>query len=108
MDPICCLKPAEKPYCTCSFDELFAVIGRKWALVILNLLNNYRTLGYNQMLNKISGITPKAFGDKLKLLEEKELVEKNTNRKPLRTTYALTPKGEEFLLSLLKFFSPRT
>lgn len=100
----CCLKPEEKSLCTCAYEELFDVIGKKWAVVILNLLRSHGSLGYNEIFNKISGITPKSFGDKLKLLEERRLIARRITEKPLRTTYTLTDEGRNLSGHLLSIF----
>ena len=105
MNPECCLKPNEKHLCSCSSDELLDVVGKKWAIVILKLIHAYGSLGYNAMFNKISGITPKAFGDKLRLLIGRGLIAKQTTEKPLRATYRLTPDGESLLESLEPFLA---
>lgn len=105
MNSKCCLKPQEKHLCTCSYEEVLHLVGRKWTVVILNLLNSYGQLGYNAMLAKISGVTPKAFGDKLKVLEEKGLVTRRVTEKPLRSTYSLTAEGKSLLEGLLPFFN---
>lgn len=105
MNSECCLKPQEKQLCTCSYEEVFHLVGRKWTVVILNLLHSYGSLGYNAMLAKISGITPKAFGDKLKALEEKGLIEKHVTEKPLRSTYSLTTEGKRLSEGLSPFFN---
>lgn len=104
MNLKCCLKPEEKSLCTCAYEELFDVIGKKWAVVILNLLRSHESLGYNKIFNKISGITPKAFGDKLKLLEERRLIARRITEKPLRTIYTLTDEGRNLSGHLLSIF----
>lgn len=105
MNQECCLKPSEKFFCTCSYEDRLELIGKKWALVILNLLYARGPLGYNALFAKISGITPKSLGDKLKLLEEKGLLIRSITAKPLRVTYQLTPEGKMLLESLSPFFN---
>jgi len=105
MNPECCLKPIEKHLCSCQYDELLDAIGKKWTVVILNLLHFHGLLGYNAMFNKISGISPKAFGDKLKLLEERGLITRQITEKPLRVHYRLTAAGRKRLESLHLFFN---
>lgn len=105
MNSECCLKPTEKPLCTCSYEEVLDAIGKKWAAVILNLLSSYESLGYNTLFEKISGITPKAFGDKLHMLESAGLVEKKViSERPLRTQYALTSEGQRVIASFTSLF----
>ena len=105
MISACCLKPNEQTLCSCSAEELLEVIGKKWVVVILNLIHAYGPLGYNAIFNKISGITPKAFGDKLRLLAGRGLIAKHVAEKPLRTTYHLTPEGRAILERLRPFLA---
>lgn len=107
MNTECCLKPQEKSFCSCSADELLAIIGKKWTVVILHLLYAYGPLGYNEMLKKISKIAPKSFGDKLKLLEKRGLIARSVSEKPLRITYRLTPEGKVLFESLHPFLTIR-
>lgn len=105
MNTECCLKPQEKSLCSCSYDELLDIIGKKWTVVILRLLHAYGSLGYNEMLKKISKIAPKSFGDKLKLLETRGLMARSVSEKPLRITYRLTPAGKIVLERLNPFLT---
>jgi len=105
MEAKCCLKPTEKFLCSCSYEELLHTIAKKWTVVILNLLHSYGPLGYNALFNKISGISPKAFGDKLKLLEERGLITRQITENPLRVHYRLTAAGRKRLESLHLFFN---
>lgn len=104
MNRECCLEPVEATLCSCPYEELLNTIGRKWAVVILNLLYAHGPLGYNALFAPISGITPKVFGEKLKLLEEEGFITRHISEKPLRTAYNLTPEGRMLLESLSPFF----
>ena len=103
--PECCVKPLEKAACSCAYEDLLDAIGKKWAVVLLNLLHRHGRLGYNALLNKMAEITPKAFGDKLKLLEEKGLIARCVTDTPRRVFYELTPEGKILLESLASFFN---
>jgi DNA-binding HxlR family transcriptional regulator len=106
MNQECCLKSEEKPICICSHETTLSVIGKKWAVLILRILKSSGTAGYNEIFGQISGITPKAFGDKLKILETSGLIEKKiVSDKPFRTDYSLTSEGEQLLAGLEPFFS---
>ncbi|MDA2922851.1 helix-turn-helix transcriptional regulator [Patescibacteria group bacterium AH-259-L07] len=106
MKPKCCLKnEIEKPICVCSYEELFSILGKKWVVLILRIIHIFGSSGYNEIFNKISGITPKAFGDKLRILENSGLIERKVvSEQPLRTEYSLSFEGEKLLASLGPFF----
>ena len=106
MNQGCCLKSEEKSVCICSHEKKLSVIGKKWAILILRIINTSGTAGHNEIFTQISGITPKAFGDKLKILENSGLVEKQiVNERPLRTRYFLTYDGKQLLTAMEPFFS---
>jgi DNA-binding HxlR family transcriptional regulator len=120
MNQECCLKKEEKPtphqsrqrrddtgqVCVCSHEKTLSIIGKKWAVLILRILKSSGTAGYNEIFGQISGITPKAFGDKLKILETSGLIEKKiVSERPFRTDYSLTSGGEQLLSGLEPFLS---
>ena len=106
MSSECCLKKEiEKPACICYHEELLSVLGKKWAVLILRIIQSFGVSNYNEIFGKISGITPKAFGDKLRILENGKLIERKVIMdQPLRTKYSLTFEGEKLLASLKPFF----
>ncbi len=106
MKPECCLKSEiAEPICICPHEELFSVIGKKWAVLILEIIHSLGAPGYNEVFGKISGITPKAFGDKLRVLEKNGLIERKiVSQEPLRTEYSLTSEGGKLLANLRPFF----
>ncbi len=103
--PECCVKPLAKAACSCAYEDLLGAIGKKWAVVILNLLHRHGRLRYNALLNKIADITPKAFGDKLNLLQEKGLIVRCGTDRSRHVFYELTPEGAILLESLSPFFN---
>jgi DNA-binding HxlR family transcriptional regulator len=101
----CCVKPPEKAACSCTYEDLLDAMGKKWAVVLLNLLHRHGRLGYNALLDKMADITPKAFGDKLKLLEERGLIARSATVRPRRVFYELTPAGKMLVERLAPFFN---
>lgn len=84
------------------------MLGKKWAVLILRIINASKTCSYNKIFSQISGITPKAFGDKLRILESNGLVKKKlVSSKPLRTKYSLTLEGKKLLSTLEPFFETK-
>jgi DNA-binding HxlR family transcriptional regulator len=96
----CCVTLPEKAACNCAYEDLLDTIGKKWAVVMLNLLHRHGRLGYNALLNKMADITPKSFGDKLRLLEKKGLIARRATERPRRVFYELTLEGKILLESL--------
>lgn len=103
MGTACCLKDESERSrsCVCGYEELLAVVGKRWAMLILQLLQARGGSRYNDLFHRIAGITPKAFGEKLKALAEQGVIERTvTSDLPLRTKYSLTPKGEKVLAAI--------
>lgn len=102
MSTECCVtKGPGTPVCTCAHEELLSLIGKRWTVLILRLLGEAGTTGYNDLFRRISGITPKAFGEKLQLLERARLIERQVrSEKPRRVEYALRAEGHRLLARL--------
>lgn len=109
MSTECCVKDGRgAPACVCAHEELLSLIGKKWAVLILRLLREPGTAGYNEIFRNISGITPKAFGEKLQLLERAGFVARSVrSEQPRRVDYALTAAGKDLLASLEPLFATK-
>lgn len=77
----------------CGVHKAVGLIGSKWVLLILhNLCQEKR--GFNELLRRIEGISPRLLSQRLKELAECGLITKAvfpTN--PPRVEYSLTEKG---------------
>lgn len=109
MDTSCCVIHEEgKPICICPYEDSLSVLGKKWAVLILRIINSSNSASYNKIFSQISGITPKAFGDKLGILGSNGLVKKKlVSSRPLRTEYSLTLEGKKLLSTLEPFFETK-
>jgi len=106
-------KPAtpDQKICFCPLFGLLDVVAKKWALLIIAILGNEGSKGFNELKNELGSISPKTLSDTLKNLERIGLV----NRKilptsPPTTQYSLTDDGRELrehLIPLLVWVSER-
>ena len=81
----------------CSIAGVLEVIGDRWAVLILRDLS----LGLSRYedLRRSTGVTNATLSDRLKHLEDNELIERRRyQRNPERYEYALTPKGRDIIL----------
>jgi len=53
----------------CPLVDTINVISRKWFLLTLNIIGVEEKIGFNGILNRIDGISPKALSDVLKQME---------------------------------------
>ncbi len=83
----------------CSIAGVLEAIGDRWAVLILRDLS----LGLSRYedLRRSTGVTNATLSDRLKHLEDNELVERRQYRtNPERYEYVLTPKGRDTILVL--------
>ncbi|QXJ35313.1 winged helix-turn-helix transcriptional regulator [Saccharolobus shibatae] len=79
----------------CPLADTVNVISRKWFLLTLNVIGVEEKIGFNGILNRIDGISPKALSDVLKQIESMGLVKKViVNSSPPRVEYSLTTEGK--------------
>jgi DNA-binding HxlR family transcriptional regulator len=81
----------------CSIAGVLEAIGDRWAVLILRDLS----LGLSRYedLRRSTGVTNATLSDRLKHLEDNELIERRRyQRNPERYEYALTPKGRDIIL----------
>ena len=97
--------------CLCPLFGLLDVVAKKWALLIIAILGNEGSKGFNELKNELGHISPKTLSDTLKNLERIGLVEKKIQpTSPPTTRYLLTTDGQELrehLIPLLVWVSER-
>jgi DNA-binding HxlR family transcriptional regulator len=96
----------------CPLVDTINVISRKWFLLSLNIIGVEEKIGFNGILNRIDGISPKALSDVLKQMESMGLVKKVIiNSSPPRVEYSLTTEGKRLrkaVIPLLKWAADYT
>ena len=82
--------------CLCPVEGIINVLSKKWALVIIGTVSNHGRIRFNKILKSIKGISPKTLADRLKELEDAELVNRDAFPEiPPRVEYSLTQDGIE-------------
>lgn len=77
-----------------AIDQLVALLGEKWTLLVLGALTKEPTLRYNDLQRAVSGISQRMLTLRLKKLEENGLVKRTLfPTVPPRVDYELTPLG---------------
>lgn len=81
----------------CPFEVALNAIDGKWKLRILHLLQN-ETLRYNELKDKIPGITQKVLTSQLRQLEKDGIVSRKVYAEiPPRVEYSLTTIGKKLI-----------
>jgi DNA-binding HxlR family transcriptional regulator len=86
----------------CSIAGVLEAIGDRWAMLILRDLS----LGLRRYedLRRSTGVTNATLSDRLKHLEDYELIERRRYQvNPERYEYVLTPKGRDVILVMQAF-----
>jgi len=98
--------------CLCPLEGIIDTISKKWALLIVNDIGNHEKLRFNQLMENLKGISPKALSDTLKKLENEQLVRRESFAEiPRRVEYSLTNDGIELrkaILPLLEWAASRS
>jgi DNA-binding HxlR family transcriptional regulator len=81
--------------CFCPLEGVIDVIGKKWALLIINAIGNYGSLRFNRLMEELHSISPKTLADTLKRLQDERLVRRESfSEIPPRVEYSLTEDGK--------------
>ena len=98
--------------CFCPLDGIIDVIGKKWALLIVNAIGNHGRIRFNQLLEELNGISPKTLADTLKELQKQGLIGRESFAEiPPRVEYSLADDGLQLrkaIIPLLQWASERS
>jgi len=87
--------PKQPTYIECSIEKTLAVIGGKWAFLVLRELFE-GTKRFGELQRKVKGISPKSLTDTLRHLEQQGVIERTAfPTVPVTVEYTLSPKGED-------------
>ena len=77
----------------CGVSATMKIIGSKWTVLILHELCGGKKR-FGQLQRALTGISPKTLAERLKQLEENDIVSKKVFPEiPLHVEYSLTKKG---------------
>ena len=90
--------------CLCTATPLAKLIGRRYALGLLSLIANRRTIRFNELRSRLGDVSSSTLAARLADLEEARLIVRTVfPETPPRVEYALTPRGREFCTVLTQF-----
>lgn len=88
----------EENNAVCPLKYALNLVGGKWKLPIICILEREGSVRYNSLKRKLSGITNMMLSQSLKELEENGIVHREQyNEIPPRVEYSLTEKGTDLL-----------
>ena len=87
----------------CGLKRVIDIVGGKWKIMILCVIDNKEVVCYGELSRAIHGITNTMLANSLKELEADGLVErKQYNEIPVRVEYNLTEKTKSLIPILLE------
>lgn len=88
-----------EPRTDCAVDAAMSVIEGRWKTVIICILaRNGEPMRFNQLINRIDGISPRIFTLQLKELERDGIIVRNVvSTSPKYVEYSLSDKGMSLL-----------
>ena len=88
------MQDEENTICFCPLKGIIDVIGKKWALLIVNAIGNHGRLRFNNLMQELGNVSPKTLSDMLKELQAEGLVKRESFAEiPPRVEYSLTTNG---------------
>ena len=103
------LGKAKEPLCEdlagegCGLKKVINIIGGKWKIMILCVIDKEGVVRYGDLRRSIFGITNTMLANSLKEMEDDGLVNrKQYMEMPVRVEYSLTKKGESIVPLLLE------
>jgi DNA-binding HxlR family transcriptional regulator len=88
--------------CLCPLEGVINIIGKKWALLIINEIGNHGRIRYKELQKELGGISPKRLADTLKGLQKEKLIMRESfNEFPPRVDYTLTKEGMKLRQAIL-------
>ena len=87
----------------CSLKKVIDIVGGKWKIMILCVIDNNEVVRYGELNRSIHGITNTMLANSLKELEADGLVERKMyDEMPVRVEYNLTDKARSLIPILLE------
>ncbi len=87
----------------CGLKKVLDIIGGKWKVLILCLIDDRGSVRYNEMRREIFGITSTMLAQSLREMEEDGLVLRHQYAEmPVRVEYTLTDRAKSMIPILLE------
>jgi len=80
----------------CPLTATANILSKKWHPVIINELLESESMGFNELKDRVGGISSKVLSESLGDLEDKQVVNREViSEKPFRVKYTLTDIGKD-------------
>jgi DNA-binding HxlR family transcriptional regulator len=90
------------PICLCPLEGIINLIAKKWAILVISIIGNQEKIRFNEMMQRLDGISPKTLADVLKDLRKENLIHREAfSEIPPRVEYSLTEDGKQLCEAVL-------
>jgi DNA-binding HxlR family transcriptional regulator len=87
----------------CGLKRVIDIVGGKWKIMILCVINNNEVVRYGDLKRAIYGITNTMLSNSLKeMVEDGLVVREQYDEMPVRVEYSLTDKAKSLIPILLE------
>jgi DNA-binding HxlR family transcriptional regulator len=88
--------------CLCPLEGIINIIAKKWAILIISIIGHHEKIRFNDIMQRLDGISPKTLSDVLKDLRKENLVHRESFPEiPPRVEYSLTNDGKQLCDAVL-------
>ena len=90
------------PICLCPLEGIINIIAKKWAILIISIIGHHEKIRFNDIMQRLDGISPKTLTDVLKDLRKENLIHRESFAEiPPRVEYSLTEDGKQLCEAVL-------
>ncbi|HVN74036.1 MAG TPA: helix-turn-helix domain-containing protein [Methanoregula sp.] len=88
--------------CLCPLEGIINIIAKKWAILIISIVGHHGKIRFNDIMQRLDGISPKTLADVLKDLQKENLIHRESFAEiPPRVEYSLTEDGKQLCEAVL-------
>ena len=88
--------------CLCPLEGIINIIAKKWAILIISIIGHHEKIRFNDIMQRLDGISPKTLADVLKGLKKENLIHRESfSEIPPRVEYSLTEDGKQLCEAVL-------
>ncbi len=88
--------------CLCPLEGIINIIAKKWAILIISIIGHHERIRFNDIMQRLDGISPKTLADVLKDLKKENLIHREAFPEiPPRVEYSLTEDGKQLCEAVL-------
>jgi DNA-binding HxlR family transcriptional regulator len=89
-------------FCLCPLEGIINIIAKKWAILVISIVGHHEKIRFNDIMQRLDGISPRTLSDVLKDLRQANLISRESfSEIPPRVEYSLTDDGKKLCDAVL-------